>query len=533
MQAASCRTPTRCLPVHTRSSGTGESNFAGCCEEHATCVRRVAEYAYAPSALISHDAPPSPCHRDSVFIGVATLFAGSSPYFTGSMRNFVSNVTVPSGEVPGCITPAGSTGVLYHAKPVLIWGAYLAATASGDFTSWSQWEPQMEALLTYWNSSSRFEPSTGLWHWHDQLESGCDNLVLSQCPSQFSTCWSEAEDAYTLASPDLQVFIYREYKALALFKARWAAEAERTGALDAAQRAAQAVDAEVRFKAVGATIRRALNDFLWFQMAPGIGWWAAYNRTQRSQIRSRTFQMALPLWEDLQQNQTQVDDALAAVTAPDMLSEWGINSVSSVDSQYNNVNMINPYSNCKIRGRDWLGAGLVQPHQVRHPPPHLPAIPSFLLPHRAGSDLDQRQCHSLCHHGAAWLYKQGEAHLRPPGAPPCAGPAHNRHLARGLQLGRWEQPGSPGVPLLEYAGGQVCGGSESTWQEGGNSRSILAASPHLSRRMRAPSRRAITLALYLRHHTQTHTHSLPPIHSPPAVYSRGSPRSRTHLLSRE
>lgn len=296
---------------------------------------------------------------DSVFEGVATLPYGSSPFFTGSMSNYLSNVTVPSGEVPGGLSPTGSTGVLYHAKPVLIWGAYLAAKASGNWSYWSQFEDQMDALLTYWNNTNRFEPSTGLFYWHDQLESGCDNLVLSQCPSAFSSCWNEAEDAYTLASPDLQVFIYREYKAAALFKQQWASEAVRRGdgGAEAEALVVRAQQATQRFTAVGAIIRSALNDRLWFQLSPGVGWWAAWNRSQHAQIRARTHQMALPLWEDLAANQSQVADAVAAVLAPDMLSDWGINSCSSVDSRYSNINEINPYSNW--RGPIWINTNTI------------------------------------------------------------------------------------------------------------------------------------------------------------------------------
>ena len=271
----------------------------------------------------------------------------------GSALNFLSNTSVPDGEVRGCLTPAGATGVLYHAKPVIIWGGYIAARATGNFTPFKAFSNQMEALLTYWNSSSRYDARTGLWHWHDQLESGCDNLVLSECPSQFSPeCWSE-DIAFSLASPDLQVFMYREYKAFSLFQRQWANEATARGDADAAALARDADAGEARFRAVGAGIRAAVNDYLWHweNELAGVGWWAAWNRTTSAQIRNRTFQMALPLWEDLYVNVSQVEAAVRAVTAGDMLGPWGVNSVSNQDPRYNNDNIIDPYSN-------WRGAPL-------------------------------------------------------------------------------------------------------------------------------------------------------------------------------
>jgi hypothetical protein len=47
--------------------------------------------------------------------------------------NFLSNVSLPDGQVRGCLTPDGSSPYLRHAKPVLVWGAYLAAKATGKF----------------------------------------------------------------------------------------------------------------------------------------------------------------------------------------------------------------------------------------------------------------------------------------------------------------------------------------------------------------------------------------------------------------
>eukprot|EP00966_Prymnesium_polylepis_P007029 162086-Prymnesium_polylepis.1 len=62
----------------------------------------------------------------------------------------------------------------------------------------------------------------GLYVWHDQMESGADNLVTSRCPSKVAFwCWNEAKDADTLASVDLQLFLAREHEAYALFLRSW------------------------------------------------------------------------------------------------------------------------------------------------------------------------------------------------------------------------------------------------------------------------------------------------------------------------
>jgi hypothetical protein len=87
---------------------------------------------------------------DAVFCGVGLIPFGGAPYLAGSMKCFFS-LTSAEGKVPGCVTPAGASTTLAHAKPVLIWGAYLAADATGDFNQFKEFAPQMRALLAYWH----------------------------------------------------------------------------------------------------------------------------------------------------------------------------------------------------------------------------------------------------------------------------------------------------------------------------------------------------------------------------------------------
>ena len=67
--------------------------------------------------------------------------------------------------------------------------------AALDFEQFREFLPQMKALDRYWETTSK-DRDTGLFQWHDQLESGCDNLITSECPSTLGTgppanepCW--------------------------------------------------------------------------------------------------------------------------------------------------------------------------------------------------------------------------------------------------------------------------------------------------------------------------------------------------------
>ncbi len=59
----------------------------------------------------------------------------------------VVQTDVESGEVRGCIRSEGFSSTIYHAKPVIIQGAWLACTNDEDKLSFQAYETKMEALL--------------------------------------------------------------------------------------------------------------------------------------------------------------------------------------------------------------------------------------------------------------------------------------------------------------------------------------------------------------------------------------------------
>ena len=110
---------------------------------------------------------------DAVYMGaaLASLQPSSLPHFVGSTLNFFALAT-DDGHVPGCLTAKGPSTTLLHAKPVLIWGAYLAARASGDYAAFKPHAAKMSALLAYWDAGQRRDAATGLHVWYDVMESG-------------------------------------------------------------------------------------------------------------------------------------------------------------------------------------------------------------------------------------------------------------------------------------------------------------------------------------------------------------------------
>jgi hypothetical protein len=122
------------------------------------------------------------------------------------MMNFFDQTNETTGEVTICLDPTTTSPSCSsdpsdnvasgsHAKPLLIQGALAAAQYTNDFSQFRPYNSKMSALLSYWSRERKHEP-TGLYTWHDQMESGADNLVLSPCPSPRSACWvEEGEEA--------------------------------------------------------------------------------------------------------------------------------------------------------------------------------------------------------------------------------------------------------------------------------------------------------------------------------------------------
>ena len=292
---------------------------------------------------------------DSMFLCVALQNYGAKDYCMGTFLNFLHFTNKTDGGLPGCLTPSGPSQTLYHAKPLIIQASYLAAKQTGNFTPFLAYADEMRALLRYWNTSTRLDAATGLHRWHDQLETGADNLVLSQCPSQFSPeCWSEAQ-AYTLSSPDIMVWIEREYAAYALFLGAWGVLGGSGGLYSASSAAREAEGA----RAYAARLRDVIQERLWLWLDPPAntrGMYVGYNTSTGQQSVHGTYQAAWPVWAGLAASGAVRAAALTQLLEPDLWSPFGLRSTSSEDERYSNANIINPYSNW--RGPVWVRAGV-------------------------------------------------------------------------------------------------------------------------------------------------------------------------------
>jgi len=334
---------------------------------------------------------------DSMFMAVALENYGARPYAMGTFLNFLHFVNLSTGELPGCLTPSGPSKTLYHAKPLIIQAAFITARQNGNFTPFLAYAPQMRALLLYWNNTQRRDAKSGLHTWHDQLETGADNLVFSECPSQFSPeCWSESQ-AYTLSSPDVMVWLAREYAAYAQFMKMWGqAGLEIGGGLYSD--ISWLKEAEMSLAYV-TRLRDVIHERLWLWIDPPLntrGLYVAFNVSTGVQSVHRTYQAAWPVWAGLYVNDSVKNAALTTLLEPDLWTQYGLRSASQEDPRYSeclhtpffqtvnvklarvffltnfllhspnptdNDNIINPYSNW--RGPVWINVASIMAYTLR------------------------------------------------------------------------------------------------------------------------------------------------------------------------
>ncbi len=231
------------------------------------------------------------------------------------------------GYVAGCITTKGPRPLMgkFAMKPFLAQGAVIASERLGDY-SWvaPNWEA-IRKVISY-REKTQYDPKWGLFFWDNSLQSGADNNPALT---------NDEHDRSAILAVDLCTFQYREYKAMAML-------AEKLGHPEAA--------AEYAKKATD--LKAAMLKHMWSKQDA-----IFYNvrRDNGKVVKRVTYSDFVPLTDDL----LDASDAKRMIrqyllNPQHMRSPYGLRSVSKQDPDYNNVSMINPYSNWQ--GPIWINA---------------------------------------------------------------------------------------------------------------------------------------------------------------------------------
>ena len=252
---------------------------------------------------------------------IAVHLAGRDDYGPQHLRDWALNFIDASddrGYVPGCVTPRGPEGRhrAFQMKPLLAQGAELADRLCGDDALAGGCYEAIRRIATLREQTHR-DRATGLFAWDSAMQSGADNNPALS---------NEPDERAAFLACDINAFQWREYLALARM-------ANRSGRADDAAHFATRAD----------ELLAAVNRHLWSE--EDASYWNI-RRDTGLPVRRVSYSNFVPLWAGM----ADMEDARSMVCRylwndEHMLTPHGLRTLSAQDEDYNNANIIWPYSN--------------------------------------------------------------------------------------------------------------------------------------------------------------------------------------------
>ena len=265
---------------------------------------------------------------DGFFIGVhlANQSREKAKYLKFWVLDFAGAID-QDGYVAGCITTKGPRPLMgkFAMKPFLAQGAVIASEQLGDY-SWVRpvWE-DLRKVIAY-REQTQFDRKWGLFFWDNAMQSGADNNVALT---------NDPNDRSAILAADASTFQLREYEAMETLAAK----------LNKPQEAAA-------YRQKADDLRAAIRKHMW--SAKDVMFFNL-RRSDGSLVRRISYSNFVPLLEDIvEPGQAKEMIRRYLWNKDQMLSPFGLRSLSKQDPDYNNVSMINPYSNWQ--GPIWINA---------------------------------------------------------------------------------------------------------------------------------------------------------------------------------
>jgi alpha,alpha-trehalase len=239
----------------------------------------------------------------------------------------ITAAVASDGYVAGCITTKGPRPLMgrFAMKPFLAQGTLLASERLGDY-EWVRpiWR-ELRRVISY-REKTQYDSQWSLFFWDNAMQSGADNNVaLTNDPKQRTA----------ILATDLCTFQLREYRAMArlareLGDRRW----------------------ERVYRDRAEKLRAAMLKHMWFEADSML---FNIRRADGLPVRRISYSNFVPLIEDVvPRKKAQAMIRRYLVSEDHMLSKYGFRSLSKQDQDYNNVSMIEPYSNWQ--GPVWINA---------------------------------------------------------------------------------------------------------------------------------------------------------------------------------
>ena len=255
---------------------------------------------------------------DAFFMANHFISKGEPEYMKSWVLTFAQGID-EDGYVAGCMTKDGPRNVYsgrFAMKPFLSQGAYHYSKATGDWEWLRPVYDDLNKVLEYRRQTQR-DSISGLYFWEIAMQSGADN---NPALNYFKG------DTRSFLSTDASAFQYGELLAQAAIAARLGYKE----------------DAE-KLRLEAAEVKDALNNICWSDKD---GCYYNVDRETRTQYRRVGYSTFVPLMYKMapeENGKKMIEKYL--LSEEHMRSPFGFTSLSRSDVDYNNKNIIVPFSN--------------------------------------------------------------------------------------------------------------------------------------------------------------------------------------------
>ncbi|RPD99974.1 hypothetical protein EGM88_01550 [Aureibaculum marinum] len=254
---------------------------------------------------------------DGFFMGNYFVSKGKPEYLKYWAKNLILGIDA-EGYVSGCATTKGPRPIFgkFAMKPFLSQGVYLASEKLDNF-EWIRPEyDKIKHVLSY-REKTQQDSITGLFFWDIAMQSGADNNVAL---NYFQ------EDKRSYLAPDASTWQYKEYLAQA-------AIAKKLGKND-----------DVKLYTEKANkLKEAINTYLW---SDEDNIYYTVDRETREFYKRISYSSFIPLSAGLaseEDGKKMIEKYL--INPGHMKAKFGYRTLSAKDPDYNNKNIIVPFSN--------------------------------------------------------------------------------------------------------------------------------------------------------------------------------------------
>ncbi len=254
---------------------------------------------------------------DGFFMGNHFVSIGKPEYLKYWALNLLEGVD-DEGYVSGCATTKGPRLLFgkFAMKPFLSQGVYFASKGLQDYKWVASHYEALKKVLAYREKTQQDE-KTGLFFWDNGMQSGADNNVAV---NYFT------DDKRSFLAPDASGFQYNEYLAQAQI-------AENLGKLEDA----------IQYREKAGLLKKAINTYLWCDED---SIYYTVDRETGNFYKRVSYSSFVPLMQNIAtQEKGKLMISKYLINSDHMKAKYGFRTLSLQDPDYNNKNIIVPFSN--------------------------------------------------------------------------------------------------------------------------------------------------------------------------------------------